>query len=153
MIQSLKEGSLCHHFSHPLLFHFKPTHLENCRSFLCTKAKNQLRKEHLACNACGEKCNAHFYCTTCSDESRGAIVAVCGHGSFRGTECHSFHCLNPIYILCMLAVVTVYSCMPVELCNKLFGMNADKTCIFVTQCISVDFILKIKTNSSTCTVI
>lgn len=35
-------------------------------------------------------------CATCSDESRGVIVAVCGRGSSRGTECHAFHCVNPI---------------------------------------------------------
>ena len=44
------------------------------------------RRKCMCCNARGEKCNAYFYCATCSDESRGAIVAVCGHGSSRGTE-------------------------------------------------------------------
>lgn len=50
---------------------------------------------------------------TCSDESRSVIVAACGHGSFWGTDCHAFHCVNPIWpwsVLCMLTVGTMHSC-------------------------------------------
>ena len=54
-------------------------------------AKEGARRKCVSCNTRGEKRNAHFYCATCSDESREQIVAVCGHGSSRGTECHAFH--------------------------------------------------------------
>ena len=57
--------------------------------------KEGAHRKCVSCAARGEKRNAHFYCVTCTDEQRGIIVAVCGHGSVRGTECHSFHCSNP----------------------------------------------------------
>ena len=49
-------------------------------------AKDGAHRICVCCNVRLEKCNAHFYCATCSDESRGVIVAVCGRGSSRGTE-------------------------------------------------------------------
>ena len=39
------------------------------------------RRKCVSCAARGEKRNAHFYCVTCTDEQRGIVVAVCGHGS------------------------------------------------------------------------
>ena len=79
------------------LLHLKLILYDACHSCPCTKVKC-VTKEPVGsvCRAArGEKRNAHFYCVTCTDEQRAFAVAVCEHGSVRGTECHSFHCSNP----------------------------------------------------------
>ena len=48
------------------------------------------------CSAKGKRNNAHHYCVTCSDISKNSIVAICGHQSERGTDCHATHCQNAL---------------------------------------------------------
>ena len=56
--------------------------------------KEGVRRKCSVCATRGERHNAHYYCVSCSDESSNSIVVVCGHGTLRGTTCHTIHCLN-----------------------------------------------------------
>eukprot|EP00731_Ephydatia_muelleri_P015330 Em0008g1050a len=57
-------------------------------------SKEGVRRKCSVCATRGERHNAHYYCVSCSDESSNSIVVVCGHGTLRGTTCHTIHCLN-----------------------------------------------------------